>query len=131
MGDSRYSQLRLPKVGFVVENRGSFLSAKFKVYVRVFLGSEELGTIVNPKKPYYSGGIVWNLNAGHIFFGNFRVHKKCVDSTNDLKIEVQVTAIDEYDRPHKLLPACYSYVRGKDCWFTDPTSFNELKKFMS
>ena len=131
MGDPRHSQLRLPRVGFVIENHGGFLPARFKVNVRVFLGSEDIGQIVNPRKPYYSGGIIWNLNPGHTFFGNFGVHKKCVNSSEDLKIEVQVTVIDQYGRSHPLLPSCYNYVRDKGYWFTEPTSFNELKKFMA
>lgn len=130
MGAPTPSQFSLPKVGFVIENRGSFLPARFKVNVRVFLGSEELKPRVNPRKPYYSEGIVWNLNAGHIFFGNFNIPHKCVDSTEGLLIEMQVTVIDQYDRLHKLLPNCFSYVRNKGCWYTEPTSFNELKRFM-
>ncbi len=119
----------LPRVGFVVENRGVFLPVKFRVWARVFLGVENLGLIESSNKPYYSGGITWNLNAGHIFFGNFSVPEKCVQSLEDLKIEVKVTAIDQYDRPHELLPNCYTYVRNEGYWFTEPTSFTELRRF--
>ena len=74
---------------------------------------------------------MWNLNPRHTFFGNFSVPKKCVDSGEDLKTEVNVTIIDPYDRSHELLPVCYTYVRDKKYWFTESTSFNELKRFMT
>jgi hypothetical protein len=116
----------LPQVGFVIENRGLFLPVKFKVKIKGFLGGKELELKVNP---YYTGDITWNLNAGHIFFGNFVLPQKCVDNTERLIIEVQVTAIDQYDRPHELLPNCYTYVRKEAYWFTEPTSFSELERF--
>jgi len=127
-GDSEQFQLRLPRVGLIIENRGIFLPVKFKVYAQVFLGRKNLGLIKTPGKPYYSGGITWNLNAGHIFFGNFSVPEKCVQSTEDFRIEVKVIAIDQYDRPHELLPNCYTYVRDEGYWFTEPTSFSELRR---
>lgn len=128
-GDSK--QIRLPRVGFIITHFGDSLPVRFKVSVRVFLGGKELGSIVNLKKPYYSGGIIWNLNPRHTFFGNFSVPKECVDSAEDLKLEVKVTIIDPYDRSHELYPVCYTYVRDKNYWFTEPTSFSELKRFMT
>lgn len=128
-------QIELPQVGFVIENPMVFLPAKGKVDIRVFLGVAELEPIVNPRKPYYSNGITWNLNAGHTFFGNFSVPRKVVSSSKDLIIEANVTVIDTYERKHKLLPRCYNYVRPKEgkergYWYTEPTSFKELRKFM-
>lgn len=131
LGDPRHSEVHLPNVGFVIENRGVFLPAKFKVNVRVFLGDEEVKSRIKPKRPYYADGIVWNLNAGHIFFGNFDIPRECVDSTEELRIEVQVTVIDQYDRLHKLLPNCFYYVKDKGCWYTEPTSFDELKEYIA
>lgn len=122
---------RLPKVGFVIENHGTFLSTKFKVTTKVFLGAKDLKPRVNPRKPYYTGGIKWHLNAGHMFFGSFNVPRECVNSSEDLRVEVQVTAIDQYDKPHEMLPICFTYVREEKFWYLEPTSFNELKRFMS
>jgi len=129
LGDPTSPQFALPRVGFVIENHGAHLPVNLKVNIRVFLGNEELRPIIDPKKPYYSSkGITWNLNAGHIFFGNFSIPERCVQSKEDLKIEVQVTAIDSYRRSHPLLPNCYTYVKNQG-WFTEPTSFSELRKF--
>ena len=123
-GESRVSIL--PKVIFIVENHGIHLPTRLRVKVRLFLGSDEVEWKVSP---YYSGHITWNLNAGHNFRGNFEVPKECVDSPKNLRGEVQVTVIDQYDRPHELLPACFTYVRHKNHWFTEPTSWSELKRF--
>jgi len=124
------SHLRLPRVGFVMENFGPFLPVRFNVNVDVFLGSEKLKPILDPKRPYYTqDGIKWNLNAGLNFFGNFGIPEKCIDSKEELLIELRVTVIDPYDRPHELLPICQRYVPKGKYWQTDPTSFSELKKF--
>jgi len=129
-GDPSHLQFRLPRVGFVMENFGPFLPVRFKINVDVFLGSEKLKPILAPKRPYYTrDGIKWNLNAGLNFFGNFGIPEKCVGSKEGLLIELRVTVIDPYDRPHELLPICQRYVPKGKYWLTDPTSFSELKKF--
>jgi hypothetical protein len=121
----------LPRVGFIVRHLGDSFPVRLQVKAKVFLGGKNLGLIESPKKPYYSGGITWNLNPRHIFFGNLGVPKECADGSEDLKLEVQITIIDTYDRKHELLPVCYTYVRGENYWFIEPTSFNELKRFLS
>jgi len=131
MGDPRHSQFRLPRVGFAIHNLGSFHPARFKVNIRVFLGSEELKPMVSSRRLYYSNDIIWNLNAGHVFYGNFGIPRKCGERKEDLIIEVKVTAIDQYDRQHELLPQCYKYVRDKHYWLPEPTSFDELKRHMN
>lgn len=120
----------LPSVGFIMEHYGDSLPIRLKVVVKVFLGSEDLGPITSPKKPYYSGDIIWNFNPRRIFFGNFGVPKKCLNSTEYLTLEVQVTIIDQYDRPHELYPVCYTYMRDENDWYLEPTSFSELRRFM-
>ncbi|MDH5441004.1 MAG: hypothetical protein OEY31_10400 [Candidatus Bathyarchaeota archaeon] len=82
-------QFRLPRVGFVTENHDLHLPAEFRVNARVFLGSKELSPVVNPRKPYYTDGVEWNLNAGHTCYGNFGIPEECVDNTEKLWIEIQ------------------------------------------
>lgn len=118
---------RLPSVGFTMIHSGNYPSVRLRVVIEVFLGGVSLG-VIKAKKPYYSGGIVLNLNPRRIFFGNFSVPKKCVDNTKDLILEVRVTVIDRYDRPHDLYPVCYTYMPDKNSWFLEPTSFSELEK---
>lgn len=128
VGNDPHRRRPFPSVGFTMTHSGDSLPIKLKVVIKVFLGGEALGSIVNGGKPYYSGGIIWHFNPRRIFFGNFSVPKKCVDSTKDLTLEVQVTIIDQYDRPHKLYPVCYTYMRDKNSWFLEPTPFSELEE---
>ena len=123
-GESKLASL--PTVVFIIENHGIHLSTRFKVKIRLFLGSDEVEWKVSP---YYSGQITWNLNAGQTFVGNFEVPKECVSSPRKLRAETQITVINQYDRPHKLLPECFTYVRDKNHWFTEPTSWSELERF--
>ncbi len=96
---------------------------------RAFLGGKEIDVEINPRKLYYNKAIIWNLNAGHTFLGNFSLDKKCVSSEEHLLVEVMVNAIDFYERSHELLPNCYTCDRKEKNWFTEPTSFSELKKY--
>ena len=121
----------LPRVGFNARHLGGSFPVRFRIRVKAFLGGKELRLTENPKKPYYSGGMLWNLNPRNAFFGNFSVPSKCVKSAKDLKLEVQVTIIDVYRREHELLPVCFTYMRGKNDWFMEPTSFDELRRFSS
>lgn len=123
--------ISLPRVGFTISHLGDRNAVNAKVNVRVFLGKMEVPLGGNPKRPYYSGGIIWNLNPRQMFLGNFSIPKECVDSSEDLRLEIQVTIIDPYERYHDLLPVCFSYVRKEKYWFLEPTSFGELKRFMS
>jgi hypothetical protein len=122
-------QIHLPTVGFSITPLGHFIPARAKIIVRVFLGGRDLGVIPNPEKPYYCGGIRWSVNPGYTFGGNFSVPQKCVDSKENLILELRVTVIDPYDREHDLLPVCFTYVRQKGYWFMEPTAFSELKRF--
>ena len=130
LGDPRKFAIELPRVGFVIENHGVHLPVKLQIVVRAFLGGEEISVQTNPRKPYYNNKIIWNLNAGHNFFGNFGLENKCVTSDDHLCVEVKVTAIDPYERSHELYPNCYTYARKEKSWFTEPASFNGLKKYM-
>lgn len=125
-----YQKENKPRAGFIITNLGP-LPAKAAVTVRAFLGEKDLGLIENPKKPYYSGKLLWNLNPGLAFRGNFPVKKEWVDSTERLRLEVQVTVFDIDDRPHEKLPVCYTYVRDQNYWYLEPTSHTELKRFMT
>lgn len=129
-GDTKKLPFEFPRVGFVIENLAVHLPVKLQVMVKAFLAGEEIKVETNPKKPYYNKGIIWNLNAGHRFFGHFKLESKCVTGDDHLCVEVSVTAIDPYERSHDLYPNCYTYAREEKGWFTEPTSFDELKKHM-
>jgi hypothetical protein len=114
---------------------GRFIPVRPKVIVQPYLGLEHLATI-NDVKPYYGGGIIWNLNAGVVFTGNFTLPKECAESKDNLTIQLDITCIDPYEREHKRLPECFTYYRGKydgdleRGWYLEPTSFAELKRYI-
>ena len=129
--------IKFPKVGFSITPSGRFIPVKAKLWIRIFLGKKDLGEVTNAERPYYCGGIRWNLNPGVTFLGNFVVPDECVDSNKGVKLEMRMTILDPYEREHELLPRCFNYVRPKKeepkeegWWFLEPTSFCELKRYM-
>ena len=95
-----------------------------KVEVKFILGKRNLGKMKD-KTGYYSGDTRWNLQPNSITFGNFSVPKNCAKSTKDLRTEVRVTLIDQLDRPHKLPPLCWKYVKEGNYWFLEPRQFTK------
>ena len=115
---------KFPNVGFNLKHSDTrFLPVNAKVEVKFILDGKKIIPMDDPNG-YYSGKTEWNLNPATIIFGNFSVPKEFAD-TEDLKIEVRVTIIDQYRRPHKLLPQCWTYVRKANYWFLEPRSFTE------
>jgi hypothetical protein len=112
-----------PNVGFNLMI-GDSPSVRAKVEVKFILGKRNLG-IMKDKTGYYSGETRWNLQPNSITFGNFSVPKNCAKGTKDLRIEVRVTLIDQLDRPHKLPPLCWKYVREGNYWFLEPRQFTK------
>ena len=123
-----YYENNKPRAGFVITNLGP-LPAKAKIFVKAFLGRKGLGLIRDGMR-YYSGGTKWNLDAGFQFRGNFGLTKDMIDSTDTLRLEVRATIFDIHDQPHEKFPLCFTYVRNKNYWYTEPTSFSEIKRFI-
>jgi hypothetical protein len=122
--DPRFPPRNLPDVGFNLSHLGDSLPVKVKVEAKTILGGKDLG-LIEGKYGYYSGKALWNLNPRTLIFGHFNVPEECADSTEDLKIEVRITIIDQYDRDHSYLPQCWTYVRKENYWFLEPRSFTE------
>jgi hypothetical protein len=80
------------------------------------------------KTGYYSGETDWHLNPAIQFHGNFTILEECRDSKDDLKIEVRLTIIDKYGRPHRMLPQAWTHVRKERWWFLEPRSFTTWTK---
>ena len=122
--DLRFPLRRFPNVGFNLAHLGDSLPVRAKVEAKIIHGRKNLG-IITDKTGYYSGQTEWNLKPKTVIFGNFSVPKKCADSSKDLKIEVRVVVIDQYEREHKLPPQCWTYVRKDNHWFLEPRSFTK------
>jgi len=116
----------LPRVGSNLTNNGQFPPVRAKVKLRVFLGEREIMG-VNDQHGYYCGETEWHLNPSTAIHGNFTIAEECVKSTETLRIQVSLTIIDFYDRPHEQLPWCYLYDRVRKIWILEPTSFENLK----
>ncbi|MCW4015919.1 MAG: HNH endonuclease [Candidatus Bathyarchaeota archaeon] len=123
----------LPQIGFAIAPVGQFIPVKATIVVKTFLGGKDLGKI-GSKIPYYDGGIIWHLNPGLRFRGNFTIPKVCAESKEALQLELNITIIDPYEREHKLLPVCFTYVRKAEpndgYWFLEPTSFAQLEQYV-
>lgn len=122
-GNYLVAHREFPNVGFNISHNGIvFLPVNALVEIKHILGGKDLGVMKDPKG-YYSGETEWNLNPTTVSYGNFTVPPECANSDLDLKIEVRVTVIDQYRRPHKYLPHAWTYVRKDNYWFLEPRSF--------
>jgi hypothetical protein len=111
-----------PTVVTFITHASLSLPVKARIEVKHVLAGKDLG-VMTDEKGYYSGEKDWHLNPAVMFHGNFTVPKECQDSKQDLKIEVRLTIIDQYERPHRMLPQAWTYVRKGYYWFMEPRSF--------
>lgn len=116
-----------PKIFTIISHDSLSLPVKARIEVKFILDNNDLG-IMKDTTGYYSGETDWNLNPARKIFGNFTVPQQCIDSQEDLKMEVRVTVIDEYGRPHRKLPEAWTYVRPENYWFMEPRSFTIWSK---
>lgn len=115
-----------PTVVTLVTHASSSLPVKARVEVKHILAGVDLD-IMKDKNGYYSGETEWHLNPAVMIHGRFSVPKECQDSKDDLKIEVRLAIIDQYDRPHVMLPQAWTYDRSNGTWFLEPRSFTTWK----
>jgi hypothetical protein len=111
-----------PRVITYVIHRSSSLPVKARVEVKHILGGKDLG-VMKDESGYYSGETIWHLNPAITFNGEFIIPKECQDSKDDLKIEARLTIIDEYGKPHRMLPQAWTYSRKGRFWKMEPRSF--------
>lgn len=111
---------KLPFVGFHLQHLGDSLPVNIRVEARLVVDGKDLGLV---ESDYYNGKTMWNINPRTLFWGGFGVPQKYTDDPKDLKIEVRITVIDQYEREHRLLPQCYRYIREGDFWNLEPRSF--------
>jgi len=122
-----------PRTGFTITNLGNSYPIKVRIEITTYIGDKKIGPIKTPIRPYYSGGLLWNLNPQHTMFGNFALKKEWLESSIQPILEVNITLIDIYERQHKLYPMCYRLagLEERRFWNTEPTAYSELKKFMN
>ncbi len=118
------SQHQLPFVGFRAQHYGTSLPAKLRVEMKVIISDTDLG-LINDPSGYYVGRTIWNINPHVFFWGGISISAAQFArvATEELKIEVRVTLIDQFERSHKLLPQCYRWVKDGNFWNLEPRSF--------
>jgi hypothetical protein len=118
----------LPFVGFRLQHVADSLPVRVRIEARIIVGGVDLG-LVNDPSGYYSGQTKWNINPRILFWGGFSIEdrhaKTALNGTQELKIEIRVTVIDQFDREHRLLPQCFRYVKDGNFWNLEPRSFAE------
>ncbi len=114
----RDGQLKLPAVGFDIMHLGDSLPVGALVWTEIHLNGRNLGPPTSSR--LYDGSTPWNLNPRHGIRGWFAVPDEVVESDGTLEIVVDVTVIDEYKRPHALLPVSWVFIRGENVWFAHP-----------
>jgi len=127
-GNWRLPLRQFPDVGFnLVHSDQRFLPVTAKVEAKFLLDKKD-PEMMDDLTGYYDGRTDWNLNPTSVIFGHFSVPEKYatgVKESKDFKIEVRVTIIDQYSRPHRLLPQCWTYLPKDNYWFLEPRSFTE------
>jgi len=115
---------QLPDIGFNLANLSQHLPLKAKVEAKVICEGDDLGLL---KYDLYSGEELWEINPLDITYGHFQIPEKCVNASKDLKIEVRVTIIDQYEREHQQKPLCWTYKWKSSEWVFEPRSFSRWK----
>jgi len=109
---------KLPDVGFNIVHYGNSLPVKVLATIQIFLGSRKLGV---PEGKLYSGSHPWHMNSRSGTTGHFSVPRRAVESDKKLRVRVDVTIIDRYERKHPLLPVEWVYIREKNSWYFEPS----------
>jgi hypothetical protein len=112
----------LPQVGWELTNH-SLYQLKIRIEVHPWLGKRDLFPLVldgdiNGKKSYSAepNSVVWTN-------GTFTLPKECVNSTEELVLEIRsfVTDVNEPQKgEHKMLSSTWKYVRAGDYWYYYP-----------
>jgi len=118
------SKHTLPFVGFRLSHLSDSLPVNIRVEAKIIHNKKVLGIVSDPSG-YYTGHTKWNINPRTLFWGGFNLLKEVADKPDDIKIEIRVTIIDQFEREHKLLPQCYRYIKDGDFWNLEPRSFTE------
>ena len=117
-----YQKRVLPIVGFNLFNPNS-VPVRVKLKTSVILGGQNLG-LVEDAKGYYCGKRIHEFNADRGFGnGSFSIPQICVNSKEELTIEVRSFVIDEFGKEYERLPESWTYMRDSNDWYYEPSAF--------
>lgn len=108
----------LPDVGFTILHFGDAPPIQALITLDTYVN----GALINipDTDSLYRGDKRWNLNPKQGVNGHFLISKSAYQQEVDLRVGVQITVHDCYNRPHTLLPITYVYDRGGNDWWLDP-----------
>jgi len=117
----------LPHVGTLFINHGESL-LKLKVVATVFLGNEQIDSVTGDVHGYYSGRTPIEMLPKWKFWGNFGIQDRCVTSSEVLRVQLNIEAVDELAKKYRQLYFCYTFDRDKNEWFLEPIRCKDLIK---
>lgn len=120
------SKHKIPFVGFQLQHVSDSLPVSVRVEAKIILDGKDLG-LVNDPSGYYTGKAKWNINPRTLVWGGLSIPKENFEGDKELKLEIRVTVVDQFEREHKLLPQCFRYIKEGDFWNLEPRSFTEWK----
>ena len=107
---------RFPDVGFLVAHMGDSLPVRARVVVeRVLADGKRQGV-----GGHYSGNKLWHLNPRFSIWGHFTLPGSAEPDDGEIKVRVEVSIIDLYEREHQQLPVEFVYLREQDVWYLEP-----------
>jgi hypothetical protein len=106
-----------PNVGINVTHLGDALPVRVLIDLEIFHEHTFVG-----KGPggLVSGRTAWNLNPRFGIAGHFEMPREAATGTGTLEISVSTTVVDQYDRPHALLPISFVFMRDQNSWYLHP-----------
>lgn len=109
---------KLPMVGFSLTHVGNTPSVKALVRLDTYINGSPTD---NPAEyGLYRGKFRWNLNPGEGVDGQFTIPQLSTSAGEDVRVGVNITVYDVYDRPHEFLPVTYVLMADRERWFLDP-----------
>ena len=125
-----YEENMKTRVRTFVQHLSDSNPVKIMIYNTPFVNKNKFDPLEGKVRNYYNGGIIWNFNPRFGVNGSFAIKKEWTEIEGIFGIEFNINVIDVYERNHKLLPFCYTYNKRKNLWNLEPTSHDELCKFM-
>lgn len=131
-------QVKLPEVRAEMKHLSDCLPVRVLLELRICFKGEDLGP---PEAPIYSGKRTWNMNPREGFSGHFDLTEanrktkklKIDETTNCLKILARLVVLDQYERPHALLPKEWNYKYDEKLrigqWVVEPSPAIEVKEW--
>ncbi|MFX1577830.1 MAG: hypothetical protein ACFFCF_11775 [Promethearchaeota archaeon] len=110
----------MPDVGFDFINLSQETKLIAKVEAKIVYKGTDHGLV---ESKYYSGVTFWEINPKKGINGHFKIPKEFIEDPQDLKIEVRITIIDQYERHHRESPHSWSFSPDPYEWVFEPRAF--------